>query len=273
MKVKDLTLKHQIIVDALSYRKLNYVVKKYKNEFTALMHSERDGDTFRMKEIFFPNQINTATKTEFESEDIVDLMTTEGFDIVKGCGHMHSHASMSVFSSGTDFDEIVERAETSGYNVAIIMNKKEEIFGHIADTQNGIYVEDVPIYYDFPFSNDYYEEYKMALIKECKTLKEVEDVMIFDEWFLLEEEYPFTQDEKNELDSQIKLKFKERYASYTSNNKSNKANTQYTKKNYYNEYDNLYQLDNKPIVQDSQHESYWEDKKHWDYHDPELYVK
>lgn len=208
MKIENINLPHHITVDAVVMQKLNYLLdSKYSLEFTGFCHSEkREDGEYHISDIFFPRQDNTSTTTECDSEDIIALMQ-EGLDISKTCGHAHSHVNMGVFASGTDKKDIIERAKDSGYNAAIIVNKKGHIFGHIADMDLGIYVEDCPVYITYPFTTKAYEEDLLKEIKKCDNLDDIKEIANYSMEDYMEEMFPLSTVDKEFLDLVMKNRF------------------------------------------------------------------
>ena len=209
MEIENIGLRHHITVDAKTYQRVTYLLdQKYDKEFTAFCHAEKRADgEYHIFDAFFPKQINTGTTTECDSIDVIELMK-EGFDISKGAGHMHSHVNMGVFASGTDKNDILERAKDSGFNAAIIMNKKGEIFGHIADMDLGIYIKKCPVYIDYPFYDSEFEDNQIKKIHATTDLKLIAEIIKEDMYDYMEENYPLTKEETDFLDDVIKNRFK-----------------------------------------------------------------
>lgn len=252
MEVEIVNLKHHITVDAFAFQKFQYIMQtKYDKEFTAFFHAEkRENGEYHLYDIFFPRQDNAATTTECDSEDLIDLMMKEGMDISKASGHAHSHVNMSVFASRTDKKDILERARESGWNAAIIVNKKGEIFGHIADLETGIYVTKVPVYIEYPFTTDEYESTLYDLVQNSKNLEDVKTILRITDADYFDMNYPMTPELIEELENVIKDKFKSKYqhTSYNGNKYGHNSN-QY--KDPYNKNGNLKPtvfLDNKNVT-------------------------
>lgn len=210
-------LKHHITVNAKTLQRFNHILdSKYNLEFTAFTHCKRNNDTgeYLLYDLFIPNQVNTATTTELESDDIIELIQ-DGADISKLSGHIHSHVNMGVFASGTDKKDIIERSEHSNYNAALILNKKGEMFGHIVDLDLGLYLEDVDIYIQYPHSTNF-EQRLLAQIKKAKSLEEVIKLTKIDEWEWYNATYPLTKEETEQLDNWVKTRFKTTH--YPNNN-------------------------------------------------------
>lgn len=208
VKIGD-NLNHHITVCAKALQKIHYLLDhKYNKEFTVFMHCDRNKETgeYFMYDTFIPRQDNTSTTTECDSEDVMDLIT-EGADISKLGAHMHSHVSMKVFTSGTDERDILERAAHAGYNAAIIMNKNHDIFGHIVDIDLGIYLKNVDVYIRYPEKMDY-ENQMLKLIKKEKSLDKIKDLLTIDEWDFFTLSYPLEDSVKEDLEKEIKTKFK-----------------------------------------------------------------
>ena len=225
MKIENINLPHHITVEAKVYQKLEYILdSKYDKEFTGFCHAEkRENGEYHIYDIFFPRQDNAATTTECDSADVVALMA-EGFDISRGAGHAHSHVDMQVFASSTDKDDIKERAQDSGFNAAIIVNKKGNIFGHIADMELGIYVEDCPVYFDYPFTDEEYEEKLLEEIKKTDDLKVIRKLANFSEYDYLQKFFPLSTEETEFLDEVIKTRFKNKYGGYQKKSTTPKNN-------------------------------------------------
>lgn len=196
-----------ILVDALSLLKFHFLLDlKYDKEFTVFMHATRNKSEYYLFDFFIPNQVNTPVHTELDGEDLVQLMS-EGADITKLRGHGHSHVEMGVTPSGTDVKEIHSRAELAGFNAAFIINKKYEMFGHIADMDAGIYYKDVDIFVKYPFADDEFESQILKGVKKLKSLDEIRTLMTMTEWEFYVQEYALEDAEKKELIEAIRLKF------------------------------------------------------------------
>ena len=173
MKITNLELDYNIVIEWNLYKVLRYLLNhKYNKEFTVLTYCEREGCTFKMSDYFIPEQENTGTVTEFDDDDMLELIKN-GMDISRVKGHMHSHVNMPTSPSGKDYDEIVERAELAGYDCAIIMNKDMEVFGHIADFEKGVYVEKVPVTIELPMTDEELENSLLADIKLCEDVESI----------------------------------------------------------------------------------------------------
>ena len=198
---------YKITIDSEALKKFRYILNsKYALEFTALHHCKREGNTFHIYDIFFPEQVNKAAYTEFDSEDIMALVK-EGADITKLCGHSHSHVNFAVFASGTDDKEIKERALIGGFNASLIFNKKGDIFGHIADYTEGIYIQGVPVEIVYPFSKDDFDNFVLTSIKESEDIEEIRNLAKATITEYYNHYYPLEDSEIKELDSVIKNKF------------------------------------------------------------------
>jgi hypothetical protein len=220
MEIKNLELDYKISIDWTLYRVLRYMLtSKYDKEFTVITHADRDKDSFRLYDYFIPNQVNTGTHTEFDDDDMIELLA-EGLDMSKALGHMHSHVNMAVFASGTDFEEIVDRADLSGWNCSIVMNKRLEIFGHIVDTTRGIYIKNVPVSIDAPIDEEQMENSLMLDIKSCEDVDDVKALLKCDllAYNLLCD--PLSEKITDELDEAIETKFSSKSwgGSYYNNN-------------------------------------------------------
>lgn len=226
MKIENISLPHHITVDAVTIQKMNYLLDhKYSCEFTGFCHAEkRENGEYHISDIFFPRQDNASTTTECNSEDIIDLMK-EGLDISKTTGHIHSHVDMGVFASTTDKKDIVERAKDAGFNAAVIMNKKGKIFGHIADMELGIYIEDCPVYVDYPFTQREYESKILEEIKNATTLDDVEKLLTFDNDDYMEMNFPLSQETKDFLEEVVKTRFQFVSYNYKNSSKNKKKET------------------------------------------------
>ena len=67
-------LKHHITINAKTLQRFNHILdSKYALEFTAFTHCKRNNETgeYLLYDLFIPNQVNTATTTELESDDII----------------------------------------------------------------------------------------------------------------------------------------------------------------------------------------------------------
>lgn len=114
---------------------------------------------------------------------------------------------MGVFASSTDVKDIKERAELSGFNAAIILNKKGEMYGHIADYDLGIYVKDVDIYIRYQYPEGEYESELLAAIKRATSLEDVHTLMKYSEWDYFEDNYPLSDSDKAQLDGYVATRF------------------------------------------------------------------
>lgn len=205
---------YQIKVDAYAMRRIDYIMdSKYNLEFSTLMNCKREGNTFHLYGAYFPNQENQATQTEFDSADVIPLIA-EGYDIEHGNGFHHSHVNLGVTPSGTDENDIKERAIIGGYNASFITNKKGEFRGYIADYDNSLYIDKVPVTIVYPFPYEEYEAEKLALLKEAKTLEEAEEAMEYDLEAHFYEFYPMEDSEIDELEAVIKERFHRKITSY-----------------------------------------------------------
>lgn len=220
-------LNHHITINARALMMFNHVLySKYNEEFTAFTHCDRDKSTgeYRIYDVFFPIQENTGVKTDVEGEDLIDLMQ-DGADITKLTGHIHSHVNMGVNPSSTDLSEILARAEHSNFNAALIINKKDEMFGHIVDLDLGLHIEDVDIFIEYPEDFDF-EGLIMAQIKEASALDEVRDLANTDQWTMYTEMYPLTDVEKEYVETCVRTRFKKPVY----NNANYKKTSTYNKK-------------------------------------------
>lgn len=206
MKIENIGLPHRITIDALTLQKFNHILfGKYSLEFTAFCHAEKkDNHHYHIYDIFFPRQENSAALTECDASDLIELMG-EGADISKLTGHMHSHVNMGVFASGTDKKDILERAQECGYNVALILNKKGEIFGHIADYTTGIYIQEVPVSVIYPAE---FEAELLAQIKSLTSIQAVQEFMDYGIEYHFEDLCPLSTEEEARLDAIVKDRFK-----------------------------------------------------------------
>lgn len=124
---------------------------------------------------------------------------------------------MGVFASGTDKKDILERAKDSGWNAAIILNKKGHIFGHIADLELGVYLEDVPVEIEYPFSDEEFDNKLLEEIKKVDNLKDARTLLRFTDEEFFDMNNPLSQEDKDFLDSVIKDRFKNaKTTTYTS---------------------------------------------------------
>ena len=223
MKLTNINLPHHITVDAVVRQKLDYILgSTYDKEFTGFCHAEkREDGEYHISDIFFPRQDNAATTTECDSEDVIALMK-EGFDISLGSGHAHSHVNMEVFASSTDKKDILERANDSGFNVSIIVNKKGKIFGHIADMELGVYIEDCDVFTTYPFTTEQMETYIMNSIKESDCIEDIRELAYMDEDDFMKEFFPLSKENQDFLQTVVKERFKNAYTPYSSNVAANK---------------------------------------------------
>ena len=212
------------------YLVLEYMVRKEKDEFTVLTHAEKIVEkgsiTYRMYDWFLPEQTNQAAHTEYEPEALFDVYD-DGADPGKLSGHMHSHVNFGATPSGTDRDEILERVEAGGFSPSIIMNKDGDIYGHIADYDENIYVEDVDIIVETPIDREQFESELLGMIKTCESLKDVEDVMDFDMLTYCRYQYGAVPDVEK-IDSLRKKRFKK--VSYKSSKYFGKGKTKGSKR-------------------------------------------
>lgn len=211
MKVKNIGLPHHITVSAEVLQKFGHILySKYDLEFTAFCHAEkREGGEFHIYDIFFPEQVNSSALTECDGSDLVALMG-DGADISKLTGHMHSHVNMATGPSGTDEREILERAEQCGYNVALILNKKGAIFGHIADYNAGVYLQDVPVKVIYPAD---FEAEMLDMLKSLDSLDKVQEFIDYGIDFHFEDHRPLSTEYQEFLDEVvIKKRFTRKFS-------------------------------------------------------------
>lgn len=199
---------YKVFIDADVLAKFNHILfGKYNKEFTAFTHCDREDNKFYMKDIFFPEQSNTTVKTDVDSDAIVSIMA-EGADLERLNGHLHSHVDMKVFASGTDEDEILERAYLSGFNVAVILNKKGDVFVHVADYTNNTYATDVPFEIVYPFTHEEFEAYQLSELKFAETLKDAREILKYDVWDYYYDIYGLSKEDEQVLDEIVKTRFK-----------------------------------------------------------------
>lgn len=240
MKIENIDLKHRILIKAETMSDLKYLVDNYSKEFTAFLHATRKGDDFILEEAFFPVQENSSTFTEVDAEDLFDLLD-EGADMSKLCGHMHSHVNMATSPSGTDVTEIKARAASGSFNASIIMNKSGDIFGHIVDSDRGIYLQDVPVQILYPFTE---EEFKTFILEESKMADSYEDLMeivsfTYKDYYELDLDIAEEKQKEKLLDEIVKSRFNTKvYSKYPSKGANAYGKTHGN--NYGNRYGNVY---------------------------------
>lgn len=207
MKIEDIGSKYSIDICAFAHQKLTYLLStKYSKEFTAFLHCERKGNVFFLSDPFFPIQENSSVKTDVDSDDLIKLIE-DGADISKLSGHMHSHVNMDVKPSVTDETEIVERSLSGLFSASIIMNKKGDIYGHIADQEIGFFLKDVPVFIRYPYSNTEFEDGIMVLSKEANNYEELMEVVMMSESDFFDLLYPLKDADKKALDDIVKNRF------------------------------------------------------------------
>jgi hypothetical protein len=169
---------YRVFIDFELYKKLAYLLnRKYAKEFTVLTHAKREGNIFTLFDCFIPKQKNSAATTNFDSDDVISLMS-EGADISMLQGHMHSHVDFSVYASGTDYDDIIEAGQLGGYAVRIVMNKSFNIFAHVSDYDLGIYVADIPVSVDVPIDGETFDVERLKVIKSKRTtLEDIQEIL------------------------------------------------------------------------------------------------
>lgn len=199
----------RIIVHEDLYLNLEYLLtSKYHKEFTVFTYCNRVGNTFLLHTPFIPEQTNSAALTEVEGDALVDLMVKESCDLSELKGHMHSHVNMQVFASGTDESEIIDRGREGGFNAAIIMNKRMEIFGHIVDYDTGLYLTKVPVQVGSDEAVQKFDESKLKRVKRAKSMKEVRTLINQTYESYLRNNVKLTKKRMEQLDKEVKDKFK-----------------------------------------------------------------
>lgn len=119
-------------------------------------HAFDDGSIeleFKVKEIFLPNQHNSATASDVPAEEtaaVVVQALQEGKDTEHMRLHWHSHVDMAVFHSGTD-EENYEDFKTGDWLVSIVANKKRDLLARV-DFYKPFRVKfiDIPVYVEQP---------------------------------------------------------------------------------------------------------------------------
>ena len=124
-KEKKNDLKVNIEYDAMI--KIRTMVMSCKKEVGALLRCDLDTDTktVTVKDIIIPKQVVTASSTEFDEDDVDEII----FEAMKDgwseeiMGWVHSHADMTVFWSSVDVPTIEKlREHIGGVCISIVAN-------------------------------------------------------------------------------------------------------------------------------------------------------
>lgn len=141
---------------------------------------------FRITELILPEkQDNSASSTDIDEamvHSIMHKMIQENKDMNKLRLHWHSHASMSVFHSGTDEDNY-KTLNNKDFLVSLVGNRDGDLLGRV-DYYNPMHiaVSGVPIYVEMPVDESrnkviddniakldkYVEENKKSYVYDCK---------------------------------------------------------------------------------------------------------
>lgn len=203
-------------------KKFRYIIDTgLEEEFAVFTISKRVKNVFTMHGFILPKQFGTYTTVEVEGEDLLEEILASGLDVEIVRGHIHYHPKMSVRPSVKDISEIKEAAITGGFATHIILNDVGDIFCHVADMENNIYIQDVDV--EVFYSTEEEEsflDYKNANIKDlalqlCTEDEQEEIDSILDELVTMSnysledfsnEYYPLTSLEKQSLDEGIASK-------------------------------------------------------------------
>lgn len=124
----------RVVLPMKVYSELMHYVDKFNGECSGAalvdMTVNEKEQVFTLDRVFLPaEQHNTAATTDIESEAVGKLVTQlvrEGVDTARLRCHWHSHASMSVFHSGTDEDNY-KVLKTGDWLVSLVLNKAGEV--------------------------------------------------------------------------------------------------------------------------------------------------
>lgn len=84
---------------------------------------------------FYPMDIGSSSYTEHKYEtDFVDVFTEKPELLKTRMAHVHSHATMGVFFSGTDVDELHDNADNHHLYLSVIVNNKLDVTAKICFT-------------------------------------------------------------------------------------------------------------------------------------------
>lgn len=126
--------------------KIEYLCKKSpKVEWSGLLFYEVLGSIKNLKKVklvckdILLMDIGTAAYTEFDwDEDVVNYRMDNPEAMEWSVGHIHSHNTMNVFFSGTDWAELNDNCRNHNFYLSLIVNNYSETTAKIAFTANPI---------------------------------------------------------------------------------------------------------------------------------------
>jgi len=148
VKVDDIGLK--VEMTERIYARLQGYVDEAGGEISGMGEIVRDGDTFRVTEVYLLEQECSGADTHLEAMSIAKLReeldkqgkAQDGFKL-----WWHSHANMGVFWSGTDNATAEMLVSDSDWMVSIVMNKEGEILARLdITTPFKLTVNKLPVY-------------------------------------------------------------------------------------------------------------------------------
>lgn len=114
------------------YNQIQYLCQQIaKVEWSGILFYKTEGSiqdpsSFKIiLEDILPLHKGTSTYTEYTfDERVIDYMEMEGNEHLEECriGHIHSHNTMGVFFSGTDWSELEDNAPNHNYYLSLIVN-------------------------------------------------------------------------------------------------------------------------------------------------------
>ena len=114
------------------YNQIQYLCQQIaKVEWSGILFYKTEGsiqnpETFKIiLEDILPLHKGTSTYTEYTfDERVIEYMELEGNEHLEECriGHIHSHNTMGVFFSGTDWSELHDNAPNHNYYLSLIVN-------------------------------------------------------------------------------------------------------------------------------------------------------
>lgn len=114
------------------YNQIQYLCQQIaKVEWSGILFYKTEGsiqnpETFKIiLEDILPLHKGTSTYTEYTfDERVIEFMELEGNEHLEECriGHIHSHNTMGVFFSGTDWSELEDNAPNHNYYLSLIVN-------------------------------------------------------------------------------------------------------------------------------------------------------
>lgn len=211
MKVETLNHKDapRVVVSAETLLKFYHILdSNYTKEFTVFTHAYKHDDTreYEITDFFIPKQVNTGVHTELDGEDLISMLE-DGADISELRGHIHSHVNMAVFPSSTDKEEILARAELAEFNVALIINKKKEMYAHVVDQELGFYMTAMDVYIRYPYGDGEFETQMLSDIKLLESVDQVRELVKMSEWDYFAKNYSLTAEEEADIKEKVESRF------------------------------------------------------------------